>query len=128
MIVLVALLMGADAPDPVPVRAALERCDRPAMLALSRAEPRRRADFAEAIYREQRAIAAERAALVSTPGATVPSPAGVASLQTARGGLDLRQQQIEDARATERAWRDYYEENRAAFLVGCSDKRRDDGK
>lgn len=124
MITLLALLLGTTAPDPAPLRRAVVECDRGAMADLTRAEPRRRSEWAEAIYREQRAIVAERAALGSG-GAT---PAAQANLGTARAALDTRQQQLEDARAVERAWREFYDEHRADFLVSCAGRRTADGK
>lgn len=115
MIALFALLLGLSSPDPAPLRDAVAGCDRAAMGELTRAEPRRRAEWAGAIYAEQRAIAAARGAL----------PADDAS---ALAVLDQRQHQLDDARAVERAWRDYYDEYRTDFLASCSGRRRDDGK
>lgn len=115
-------LLGASGPDPAPLRSAVESCDRTAMADLTRAEPRRRAEWADAIYREQRAIAMERAALGS---ATAAVPVTLAST---RAGLEARQQQLEDARAVERAWREFYDEYRADFLASCANRKRDDGK
>lgn len=122
---LLALLLGVTSPDPEPLRSAVQACDRGAMTALTKAEPRRRAEWAEAVYREQRSIAADRAGLA--PAAT--SPAGQATLASARQGLEARQQQLEDARAVERAWREFYDEYRVDFLASCSPagKKRDDG-
>lgn len=124
MISLLAFLLGTIAPDPEPLRQAVVECDRGAMATLARAEPRRRSEWAEAIYREQRSIAAERAALGSG-GAT---PAAQANLGAARTALDTRQQQLEDARAVERAWREFYDEHRADFLASCAGRKNADGK
>ncbi|MDE2411438.1 MAG: hypothetical protein KGM18_06625 [Sphingomonadales bacterium] len=123
MIALLALLLGATSPDPVPLRSAVETCDRGSMAMLTRAEPRRRAEWADAIYREQRAIASERVSLVATSA----TPAGQANVASSRQTLEARQQQLEDARAVERAWREFYDEYRADFLASCSGKKRDDG-
>lgn len=123
MIELAVLALAIASPDPEPLRAAVEACDRGAMASLSRAEPRRRAEWAEAIYKEQRSIATDRAAML--PGAL--SPSGAATLASARQGLDARQQQLDDARAVERAWREFYDEYRTNFLGSCSGKKRDDG-
>lgn len=118
MIQLIALVLSAVSPDPEPLRAAVIACERASLSELTRAEPRRRAEWAGAVYAEQRAIAAARAALV--PG----DPA----LDPMRGALDQRQQQLDDARAVERAWRDYYDEYRADFLASCSARRRDNAQ
>lgn len=125
MIALALLLLGVTSPDPAPLRTAVEACDRGAMTTLARAEPRRRAEWAEAVYREQRAIAADRAALAPATA----SPAGQATLASAQQALSARQQQLEDARAVERAWREFYDEYRIDFLASCSPagKKRDDG-
>ncbi|WP_140420596.1 hypothetical protein [Novosphingobium sp. B 225] len=114
MIALLALLLGVASPDPAPLRAAVEGCDRTSVADLARAEPRRRAEWAGAVYAEQRAIAAARGGLASADAAAL-------------AGLDQRQQQLDDARAVERAWRDYYDEYRSDFLASCSGRRRDDG-
>lgn len=125
MIALFALLLGVNSPDPEPLRSAVQACDRAAMTALTKAEPRRRAEWAEAVYREQRSIASDRAGLAPATA----SPAGQATLASARLGLESRQQQLEDARAVERAWREFYDEYRVDFLATCapSGKKRDDG-
>lgn len=115
MIALIALLLGAVSPDPAPLRDAVTGCDRAAMGELTRAEPRRRAEWAGAVYAEQRAIAAARGGLVPGDAATLAV-------------LDQRQHQLDDARLVERAWRDYYDEYRTDFLASCSGRRRDDGK
>lgn len=118
MIPFLALLLGVVSPEPGPLRAAVEGCDRSSLSDLTRAEPRRRAEWAGAVYAEQRAIATARAALVPTDPAAL----------TTRTALEQRQQQLDDARSVERAWRDYYDEYRADFLASCSGRRRDDGK
>ncbi|WP_374285339.1 hypothetical protein [Novosphingobium sp.] len=118
MIPLFALVLSVVSPDPEPLRAAVEGCERASLSELTRAEPRRRAEWAGAVYAEQRAIAAARAGLVPLDPAQAP----------VRAALDQRQQQLDDARAVERAWRDYYDEYRADFLASCSGRRRDDGK
>lgn len=128
MISILTLLLGLVPPDPAPLRGAVAQCDRGSIADLARAEPHRRAEFADAIYREQRAIASERAALAPAATASVATPAGQAGLTNARAALDARQQQLEDARAVERAWRDFFDEQRADFLASCSGKKRDDGK
>ncbi|MDE2435033.1 MAG: hypothetical protein KGM49_02115 [Sphingomonadales bacterium] len=124
MIPFLALMLAASSPDPDPLRTAVEACDREAMATLAKAEPRRRAEWAEAIYREQRSIAADRAALA--PAAT--TTAGQATLASAKSALDTRQQQLEDARGVERAWREYFDEYRADFLASCSTRKHDDAR
>lgn len=126
MPVLIALLLGVTPPDPSPLRSAVEQCDRGAVAELVRAEPRRRAEFAAAIYREQRAVATDRAGVLTAAAGT--SPAGATNLAAARTALDARQQQLDDARAVERAWRDFVEEERADFLASCTAKKRDHDK
>lgn len=123
MMAIPMLALALTSPDPEPLRTAVQACDRGAMASLTRAEPRRRAEWAEAIYKEQRSIAADRAALL--PGAQ--SASGAATLASAKQGIESRQQQLEDARAVERAWREFYDEYRADFLSSCSVKKRDDG-
>lgn len=125
---LILCLLGLTPPDPAPLRTAVAACDRGAMAELTRAEPHRRAEWAEAVYREQRAIAAERAALIPSPATSGGTAAGQAGLATARGTLDARQQQLEDARAVERAWREFYDEHRADFLASCAGRKGGDGK
>lgn len=115
MIDLIALLLGVASPDPAPLRDAVTGCDRAAMADLTRAEPRRRAEWAGAVYAEQRAIAAARGGVPTGDAAAIAA-------------LDQRQHQLDDARAVERAWRDYYDEYRTDFLASCSGRRRDDGK
>ena len=87
MITLTLLLLGVTSPDPAPLRTAVEACDRGAMTTLIKAEPRRRAEWAEAVYREQRAIAADRAGLAPATA----SPAGQATLAlSGRVGGDVK--------------------------------------
>ncbi|PKB13967.1 hypothetical protein B0I00_2595 [Novosphingobium kunmingense] len=121
MIALPLLALAVSSPDPEPLRAAVEACDRTAMTTLARAEPRRRAEWAEAVYKEQRAIAADRAAILPS----AQSASGAATLASARQGLEARQEQLNDARAVERAWREFYDEYRADFLSSCSARKRD---
>ncbi len=132
---MMALLILADTlttADFAPMHNAVEKCDREAMASLNKAEPHRRAEFAGAVYAEQRAIAEERAALGAPPAASggsgngngSPSPAGRASLDTARAALDARQRRLDDARAVEKAWREAVEELRADFLVNCDPRKR----
>lgn len=134
---MMALLILADAlttPDFAPMHNAVEKCDREAMASLNKAEPHRRAEFAGAVYAEQRAIAEERAALGAPPAASggngnangngSSSPAGKASLEAARAALDARQRRLDDARTVEKAWREAVEELRADFLVNCDPRKR----
>lgn len=106
-------------PDPASALGVVKTCDRPAMMALTRAEPRRRAEWAAAAYAEQQGIARERAALLS-PGSASATPAGQASLGLALSQLDGRQRQLDDARAVELSWRTLVDELRADFLVNCA--------
>jgi len=116
---LLALLAAFAGPDPAPALDAVKTCDRAAMMALTKAEPRRRTEWAAASYAEQQAIARERAALIA-PGAAQPTAAGKASLDLALAGLDARQKQLDDARAVEMSWRALVEELRADFLANCA--------
>ncbi|MFC3594085.1 hypothetical protein ACFOON_10610 [Novosphingobium piscinae] len=124
-IVLVATLV---APDPAPLRTALERCDRGAIAALTAIEPKRRAAFSGAAYDEQRAIATERAqldaGLLGEGGAVAsqPGPAPAAG-DRVRAALEARQRRLDDARTVERAWRESLEDGRAAFLAQCTGRR-----
>ncbi|MBC2664586.1 hypothetical protein H7F51_03520 [Novosphingobium flavum] len=129
MIALALLAEALTAPDPVPLRTAVEKCDRAGMAALSRDEPHRRAVFAAAVYDEQRAISAERAALDASPaGGNGPSEAGQATLGAARAALDARQRRLDNARADERAWRNLVEDWRADFLANCTGRRNADAR
>lgn len=120
-----ALIFGAGllGPDPAPLSAAVKTCDRAAMTAQTQAEPGRRADFAMGVYAEQRAIAAERAALDAGTPATSSGAAGQASLTAARDTLDARQRRLEDAIRVERAWRELNDELRAQFLAACTGRK-----
>ena len=125
------LLIAADAlttPEFGPMHEAVQACDREVMASLNKAEPHRRAEFAGAVYAEQRAIAQERAELaprIPGPGApATASPAGKASLDTARAALDERQKRLDEARAVEKSWREAVEELRADFLANCDSRKR----
>lgn len=121
MIMPIVLALAVTSPDPAPLRAAVEACDRGVVADLIRSEPRRRAQWAEAVYTEQRGIAADRGGVL----ADASSPSGAATLASARQGIEARQQRLDDARAVERAWREFYDEYRADFLATCSGKKRD---
>lgn len=112
------LLAPVVGPDPADAIGAVKACDRTAMAAMTRAEPRRRAEWAAAIYGEQQAIARERAVLLA-PGAAT-SPAGKAALDVAFASLEGRQRQLDDARAVEFSWRALVDELRADFLANCT--------
>lgn len=124
MIALPLLALAVDVPDASPVIEAVKTCDRAEIRSMIKGEPHRRTQFAAAAYAEQRAIAAERAALLVTPAAI--TPAGQASSDTALLQVDARQKQLDDARAIERAWRDLFDEARADFLANCANPKRDD--
>lgn len=113
MLTLAALADALVGPDPAPARAAVEQCNRAAMTAITAAEPRRRARFSSAVYDEERAIAAERAALDA--GKTTASPAAVTA-------LEMRQRRLDDARRVENAWRLSLDDLRADFLLNCASK------
>ncbi len=121
MIMLAALMLGADVPDAAPALAAVKTCNRSDMRAIIRDEPHRRTQFAAGAYAEQRAIAQERATLLATP----PSGAsGQATTTAALAQLDARQKQLDDARAIERSWRDLFDEVRADYLANCTTGKR----
>ena len=122
MIVLSALMLGIDVPDAAPVLAAVKTCDRSEMRTLIRTEPHRRTQFAAGAYAEQRAIAQERATLLTAPTATTPT--GQVTTTTALAQLDARQKQLDDARATEKSWRDLFDEVRADYLANCTTGKR----
>ncbi|MBC2652968.1 hypothetical protein H7F50_15350 [Novosphingobium flavum] len=132
MIAAPLLAAAIVAPDPAPLRSALERCDKGAIAALTAIEPKRRAAFSGAVYDEQRAIAEERARLDAAPAApdgaaVVTQPGAVAAPDRLRAALDARQRRLDDARTVERAWRESLEDGRAAFLAQCTN-RRDGGQ
>lgn len=120
MIQLAFLLAAFAGPDPVPALDAVKTCDRDSMMALTRAEPRRRAEWAAAAYAEQLGIARDRAGLLSAGSPAAVTPAGQASLGFALAQLDGRQRQLDDARATELSWRTLVDELRADFLANCA--------
>src|SRR5438128_11973964 len=114
MIALPLLLLGGiDTPDPAPAMAAVSRCDRSAVRAFIRAEPRRRTTCAAAIFAEQRAIASKRAGLTARTAATVGAT------------LDSRQRALDDARALEQSWRVLFDEMRADYIANCTSGGRD---
>ncbi|MFM5955454.1 MAG: hypothetical protein ACKOPE_14290 [Novosphingobium sp.] len=120
MILALPFLLAAFAgPDPAPALDAVKTCDRGAMMALTRAEPRRRAEWAAAAYAEQQGIARERGALLA-PGTAATTAAGKAGFDLALTGLDARQKQLDDARAVELSWRALVDELRADFLANCA--------
>jgi len=116
---LLILLAAFTGPDPAPALQAVRTCDRAAMMAMTKAEPRRRAEWAAAAYTEQQAIARERAALLA-PTAVPATPAGKATTDLALSALDARQKQLDDARAVEMSWRTLMDELRADFLANCA--------
>lgn len=118
MIHLLILLAAFTGPDPAPAIQAVRSCDRAAMMAMTKAEPRRRAEWAAAAYTEQQAIARERAALLA-PAVDPTSPTGKTATDLALAGLDARQKQLDDARAVEMSWRSLMDELRADFLANC---------
>ncbi|WP_298198742.1 hypothetical protein [Novosphingobium sp.] len=135
MIAAPLLAVAIVAPDPAPLRSALERCDKGAIAALTAIEPKRRAAFSGAVYDEQRAIAEERARLDAAPAAlagpdgpaVVTQPGAIAAPDRLRAALEARQRRLDDARTVERAWRESLEDGRAAFLAQCTN-RRDGGQ
>lgn len=128
MILLPLFLANAlIAPDAAPLSEAVSRCDRAAVAAQAQAEPSRRAEFAMGVYAEQRAIAAERAALDAATPVVVSGPAGGASLTAAREALDARQRRLDDAVRVERAWREVNDELRAQFLAACTGRKANNG-
>jgi hypothetical protein len=124
MIAVPALLIAVGLADPAPALEAVKTCNRNEMRNVIRAEPHRRSKFAVAAYTEQRAIAEARATLLTTPPAT--ASAAEPTLGTALAQLDSRQRQLDDARATERSWRELFDEVRAEYLATCAGARRDE--
>ena len=102
--------------------AAIERCDRAAVLPVFAQEMRRRSQFVSHAYAEQARISAERAELAACRQATPPLAADViASRQLA---LDDRQRVLDDARPLELLRREAIELKRQYFLDHCSTARR----
>lgn len=123
MILVLGLAAALTPPDPAPLRAALDSCDRGAIARLTATEPRRRAAFSSAAYDEQREIAAERAR-IDVASLTPVAPTTAADPAVAeRARLEARQRRLDDARTVERAWRDSLEESRSAFLAHCTGHR-----
>ncbi len=125
MILSVLLLSGVQIPDSAPALDAVKTCNRVEIRKMISSEPHRRTEFAAAAYAEQRAIAHERATLLSPPSAdpAAATPAGQASTANALGQLDSRQKQLDDARAIEASWRELFDEMRADFLANCSGRK-----
>lgn len=121
MILLATFLAGAEVPDASPALAAVQTCDRAEMKALISGEPHRRTAFAAGAYAEQRAIMQERATLLS---GTPSGASGQATTATALAQLDARQKLLDDARATEKSWRDLFDEVRADYLANCTTGKR----
>ncbi|WP_225205196.1 hypothetical protein [Novosphingobium huizhouense] len=125
MMLLAALMVAADVPDPAPALAAVKTCDRGEMKTLIGNEPHRRTEFAAAAYAEQRAIAQERSTLLAAAPTGAPASAsGQATTATALAQLDARQKLLDDARATEKSWRDLFDEVRADYLANCTTGKR----
>ena len=119
MLALAPLASVLLAPDPAPVVDAVGTCDRAAMTSVTKAEPHRRAAFAVAVFQDLRTLANERAQAEALP--VLPKDAsGRAALQAA---IDAKRKQVEDARATESAWRSALDELRADFLINCSGRK-----
>lgn len=118
---LATLMLGAEVPDAGPALMAVKTCDRVEMKTLISAEPHRRTEFAAAAYAEQRAIVRERAAVLS---AAPTSASGQATTTNALVQLDARQKLLDDARATEKSWRDLFDEVRADYLANCTTGKR----
>ena len=117
------VLLAVSTPDPEPLRNAVGTCDVKGLHALMESEPHRRAEFAAAVYGEQRAIADERTRVQAI--APTGSTAGQATVGQALALLDTRQKQLDDARTVERAWRDLLDEERADYLANCTNNKRD---
>lgn len=126
MIPVSVMLLSLQTPDAVPALKALKACNREEIHALTRAEPHRRTEFAAAVYAEQSAISSERAKLLGQQPAPQPTPSGTATTTLAMEQLDARQKLLDDARSTERSWRELYNELRADYLANCTSGRRED--
>ena len=125
MILSLLLLSGVQIPDSAPALDAVKTCNRVEIRKMIREEPHRRTEFAAAAYAEQRAIARERAVLL-TPSTADPAAGtlpGQASTANALNQLDARQKQLDDARAVEASWRGLFDEMRADFLANCSGRK-----
>ncbi len=125
MILSILLLSGLQVPDAAPALDAVKTCDRVEIRKMISNEPHRRTEFAAAAYAEQRAIARDRAALLTAPTVDrgADTPAGEASTTNALGQLDGRQKQLDDARAVETSWRALFDEMRADFLANCNGRK-----
>lgn len=125
MILSLLLLGGVQIPDPAPALDAVKTCNRVEIRTMISSEPHRRTEFAAAAYAEQRAIARERATLLTVPmtDPAAGTPAGQASTANALGQLDARQKQLDDARAIEMSWRELFDQMRADFLANCNGKK-----
>lgn len=122
MIALPFAALSLTVPEVAPVLDAVKACSRDDMRMMIRGEPHRRTEFAAAVFAEQRAIAAERAPLLV---ARASAPAGAATVDTALAQLDARQKQLDDARVTEKAWRELFDEARADYLANCTAGKKD---
>jgi len=116
MIVLPFLLLGLQSPDSAPVLEAVKVCDRVQIRTMISGEPNRRIEFAAAAYAEQRAIAAQRAAVLIGP----PEQAA-----TGLAEVEARLRALDDARQIERAWRDFFDEARAGYLANCTSGKKE---
>ena len=125
MILSILLLSGLQVPDSAPALDAVKTCDRVEIRKMISNEPHRRTEFAAAAYAEQRAIARDRATLLTAPTVErgADTAAGEASTANALGQLDGRQKQLDDARAVETSWRALFDEMRADFLVNCNGRK-----
>lgn len=125
MILSMLLLSTLQIPDSAPALEAVKTCNRGEIRKMIASEPHRRTEFAAAAYAEQRAIAQERAALLTPAPAAqdAGAPADLASTANALNQLDGRQKQLDDARAIETSWRELFDEMRADFLANCNGKK-----
>ncbi len=137
LLLLVAAFQSADPVDLPALDAAIERCERAAVLPVFAAEARRRSAAVTAFYQEQARIAAERFDAANRRRALRESPATPAQPQEAGGvsdqelalrqlALDDRQRALDDQRRLETMRQEAIDLKRQYFLSRCPAGRKSD--
>lgn len=132
-LLLLAAAFQSVAPVDFPaLDAAIERCERPAVLPVFAAEARRRSAAVTAFYQEQAQIAAERLAtanqrraLRESPAAAIPA-ASDQELSLRQLALDDRQRALDDQRRLETMRQEALDLKRQYFLARCPANRNAD--
>ncbi|TGX52108.1 hypothetical protein E5A73_14930 [Sphingomonas gei] len=132
-ILLLAVAFQSVAPVDLPaLDAAIERCERSAVLPVFAAEARRRSAAVTAFYQEQAQIVAERLATANQRRVLRESPATATpassdqELSLRQLSLDDRQRALDDQRRLETMRQEALDLKRQYFLTHCPANRKAD--